>query len=197
MKNKIIILILLGFVGFCPSLCSAGDPVAGKQKATPCIECHGNGGYSKTPMVPNLAGQLPQYIVRAIFEFKTGIRTNVNMTKKAELIVTEDLEDIAAYFAIQPVMKGKPTGSALSKEGEKLFLRERCTYCHNDDGRQYTPFVPVVPLIGGQRKDYLIKAITDIRDANRPADAYGLMREKILKMSDEQIEALAEYVSGL
>ena len=190
-------LILLGFVGFSPTLWSAGDPASGKRKATPCIECHGESGYSKKPMIPNLAGQLPQYIVRAIVEFKKGIRINVDMSKKAGDIAMADLEDIAAYFSSQPIMKGTPSGSALSKQGEKLFLRERCTYCHNDDGMQYTPFVPVVPLIGGQRKEYLIKAITDIRDGFRPADEYGLMKEKIMRMTEQQIEALAEYVSGL
>ena len=197
MKTKITTLILLGFIGFCPLVWSAADPISGAKKAAPCIECHGQGGYSKIPMVPNLAGQLPQYIVRAIVEFKTGIRRNVRMSEKAKNIAMEDQEDIAAYFASLPVVKGQPSGSTLSSEGEKIFIRERCSYCHNDDGKQYTPFVPVVPLIGGQKKDYLIKAIRDIRDANRPADSYGLMREKIMMLSDHQIEALAEYISEL
>jgi cytochrome c553 len=197
MKISKGVLFLFGCLAVCPPAWSAGDPVGGERKAEECIACHGRGGYSEKEMVPKLAGQLDRYIVRAIIEFKSGIRINHDMSEKALNLPIEDLNDIAAYFSAQTLMKGTATGSALSKQGEKLFTRGRCNYCHGDEGKQYTPFLPVVPVIGGQRKDYLAKAIKDIRDGKRPADEYGMMQQTIKELSDIQIEALAEYVSGL
>ena len=39
------------------------DPVAGKQKAKICMDCHGTDGNSVNPKYPKLAGQLEDYIV--------------------------------------------------------------------------------------------------------------------------------------
>jgi cytochrome c553 len=178
---------------------AAGDPARGEQKSTVCITCHGEAGRSTDPTIPIIRGQLAGYIIAATMEFTTGTRRNPQMDSILEVFDnSEDLQDIATYFASLPRVKGKPSGSDLEKEGEELFTRGRCNYCHFVDGKRFSPFQsdPPPPYITGQHKTYIIKAIHDIRDGRRPTDTYGLMREDVSKFSDHQIESIAEYLSG-
>ena len=177
-----------------------GDPVEGKHKVEICIECHGVDGISPDPNIPKLSGQSANFIVREVTEFQEGTRRNIHMSEISRMIEsTPDLEDIAAYFATRPMMKGQPTGSELASDGKELITRGRCNYCHREGGKLYSPFIsdPPPPHIGGQHKTYLIKAMKDIRDGNRPADAYGLMMDNLSQLSDVQIGSIAEYLSGL
>jgi len=59
---------------------AAGDPVAGKEKATLCMQCHGEDGNSTESNIPKLSGQLASYIVLAVSEFQNGIRVNPLMS---------------------------------------------------------------------------------------------------------------------
>ncbi len=177
---------------------STGDPVAGKQKALLCTQCHGPDGHSTQTTIPKLAGQLEMYIVTETIEFQKGIRKDPMMSSIASVVNNkQDIEDIAAYFANQPVMKGISQDNQLSKLGKTLFSSERCDYCHGEGGRRDPPFIGGAPIIGGQHKTYLLKALNDIKAGNRPGDIYGLMEKTLSRLSHEQIEALAEYLSGL
>ena len=192
------------FIGLLLWLCSSqsapadGDSVAGERKSLVCAGCHGVTGRSTIGHIPKLAGQLSGYIVRAATEFQTGIRHDPMMSAISGMLKDpQDLMDIAAYYSSQPRMHGQPTTGALARQGEALFTSGRCNYCHGDGGRRYAPFAPVVPVIGGQNKVYLIKAMQDVRDAKRPGDIYDLMKRTLGEMSNEEIEAIAEYLSGL
>ena len=179
---------------------SLGDPAEGRHKADMCTKCHGADGISPDPNIPKLSGQTANFIVKEITEFQEGTRHNERMSKISKMIENaQDLDDIAAYFAAKPMMKGQPTGSKPASEGKELLTRGRCNYCHKEGGKLYSPFTayPPPPLIGGQHKKYLIKAMKDIRDGNRPADDYGLMMEDLSQLSDIQIDSIAEYLSGL
>jgi cytochrome c553 len=191
-------LVLVALAGSCAGAWAAGDPVAGERKAKVCVACHGVGGRSTTETIPKLSGQLPGYIVRAVVEFQSGIRSDPTMSGMSGLLANpQDLEDIAAYFGSQPPMKGEAGAAAEAARGEALFTRGRCSYCHGDGGKRFAPFLPVVPVIGGQHEAYLVKAIKDIRDGKRPGDAYEMMKQTVSEMSDAEIEAIAQYLSGL
>ena len=177
---------------------AAGDPIAGEQKALLCVTCHGASGRSTVPNIPKLSGQMENYIVRATEEFQSGIRTSPVMSDISAMLKNPvDLEDIAAYFASQPIMTGTPRDSALAQRGEALFTSGRCNYCHGEGGKRFAPFKMAVPVIGGQHKTYLIIAMRDIRDAIRPGDDYDLMKQTLEEMTEQDIEAIAEYLSGL
>jgi cytochrome c553 len=90
---------------------AAGDPQAGQRKSAPCQACHGADGNGTAPQFPRLAGQYPDYLVRALQEYKNGDRKNPIMVPFASQLSAQDMEDIAAYFASLP--KGvvfKPIG---------------------------------------------------------------------------------------
>ena len=78
---------------------SAGAARAGRQKAVQtCQACHGMGGLSKNPEAPNIAGQIENYLVKAITEFRNGERKNETMSIAAKDLTDADIADIAAYY---------------------------------------------------------------------------------------------------
>jgi cytochrome c553 len=76
-----------------------GNAAAGKQKAAACTACHGQDG-NKTldGTYPRLAGQHPDYLVKALREYRNGKRKNLVMQGQAQNLKDSDIDDIAAYF---------------------------------------------------------------------------------------------------
>jgi cytochrome c553 len=66
-----------------------------------CTSCHGVNGVGITPQYPTLAGQHPDYIVRALQEYKKGGRKNPIMAGMAAQVKDEDMDIIADYFSKQ------------------------------------------------------------------------------------------------
>lgn len=196
-KYRSLFVILL--LCFSSLALSEGDPILGKEKALICTGCHGITGISNDKKIPKLAGQLEGYIIQAVIEFQQGIRKDPTMSNMAASIGgIKNLEDIAAYFAMQPKMQGPRRGNIVAAEGAELFTSERCNYCHTDEGKRYAPFQEnIPPIIGGQHKPYLIKAMKDIKAGKRPADPYDLMVKLLDELSFKQIEAIAEYLSQI
>lgn len=175
-----------------------GDAVAGKQKAQVCFACHGIDGNSSDPSNPKLAGQHAEYIVQELLAFKLGRRKDAVMEALARSISShDDLQDIAAYFASLPTMRGSTTDETLARRGEQLFIQERCVFCHGEGAKPNSPFVPGAPIIGGQHKQYLMKTMLEIRAGNRSGDIYDLMYKTLKGLSEQDIEAIAEYLGGL
>lgn len=77
----------------------AGDPAAGKEKSKACAACHGENGISQAPNFPHLAGQYPDYMVRALKDYKSGARKNPIMQGQVTPLSQQDMEDIAAYYS--------------------------------------------------------------------------------------------------
>ena len=79
----------------------AGNAAAGKQKSQACIACHAEDGNSTNPQFPRLAGQHPDYLVKALRDYKSGERKNPIMAPFSAGLSPQDMEDLAAYFAQQ------------------------------------------------------------------------------------------------
>ena len=56
-----------------------GDPQRGEAESADCGSCHGSRGVSHDPMVPNLAGQEPTYLVNAIKAYRDHERSHEEM----------------------------------------------------------------------------------------------------------------------
>ena len=82
---------------------ATGDAVEGKKKTTMCIGCHGIDGYRtaypKVYNVPKIGGQHTAYLVKALQAYKTGARSHPSMKGIAANLSTQDMEDLAAYYA--------------------------------------------------------------------------------------------------
>jgi cytochrome c553 len=183
-----------------------GDAAAGESKAGLCGGCHGFDGNSEDATFPRLAGQYAGYIVKQIKDFQKGHRANNDtMAGMAATVASdEDAKDIGSYFA-QQKMKGaltKPTKDTLAV-GEKLFREGNaktgvygCINCHGESGKGKSASVSTFPVIGGQHRDYLVKQLKEFRQGARANDPAGMMAAVAKNLSDKEIEAVAEYLSG-
>lgn len=185
-----------------------GDAKAGKEKSELCQGCHGAEGISVDPTTfPNLAGQYAGYIFKQVQDFQLGNRNDDTMSAMAATVTErQDIKDIAAYFASQKTMKSdtKP-GSALAKEGKKLFENgnkklgtyAKCLRCHGKNGKGKSKDNPLFPVIGGQQKAYIIKQLKDFQAGRRKNDPAGMMAMVAQGLSEKEIQAVAEYLSSL
>lgn len=185
---------------------SDGDPKAGKTKSELCHGCHGVDGISIDPTTfPNLAGQYAGYIFKQVQDFQLGNRQDDTMSAMAATVTSlQDLKDIAVYFAQQKTMKGKATGSAASKKGQDIFQNGvpksgvyGCVNCHGKNGKGRGKGNSLFPVIGGQQKAYLLKQLKDFKSGKRKNDPANMMADIAKKLSDSEIDAVAEYLSGL
>jgi cytochrome c553 len=171
-----------------------GNPANGKAKAAKCKICHGETGDTVEPVIPKLAGQYANYIESQIFNFQEGTLRDPSMTQIAKTLTNRrDLEDIAAYFASQNQMKGRP---GTNEEGEKLYVDKGCLNCHGEIGKGKPSYNAIFPIIGGQNRGYLIKQMKDFKSGARTTDISGIMGLVANQMTYSEIVAVAEYLSA-
>lgn len=78
----------------------------------------------------------------------------------------------------------------------KARFQKVCKLCHGEDGLGKEEFA----RIGGQKQDYVIDTLTIFRDQkagkfrNRKS---SLMKAYVTGLSDNEIEQLAHYITGL
>ena len=179
----------------------AGDAVKGKEKTTTCLACHGADGNSPLAINPKLAGQGQKYLVKQLKDFKSKARDNATMFPMASMLNDEDIENVATYYAEQKVQhtgvdeKYLAVAEKIYRGGDADRDIPACIACHgaNGEGMSAAGF----PAVGGQHPTDTMSTLKAFRSGARANDANGIMRDIVAKMSDEQIEALANYLAGL
>ena len=178
-----------------------GNPVLGRVKSQVCQGCHGLRGYSVITLIPKLAGQYAHYIAKELRNYQEGTRSHQIMSAMAAFISDEDLDDIAAHFAVQKKMSGG--NLAETSIGKNLVLNGDvgrrilpCVNCHGSDGKGRRPWTSIFPVIGGQHKDYLRVQLNNFRNDTRSNSPVAIMNLMTRQLTDEEIEGLADYISG-
>jgi cytochrome c len=87
------------------------------------------------------------------------------------------------------------TGSLLAADGAALYKDKTCVACHGKDAK--TPLMPLYPKIAGQNKEYIKQQMLDIKTGARSNGQTAAMKGIMHLVSDEEIEALADYLSTL
>ncbi|MFA6920830.1 MAG: c-type cytochrome [Gallionella sp.] len=181
-----------------------GDPAQGKQRVQSenCQECHGLSGAGLSPAAPKLAGQYANYLVKQLQDFQSGVRKHPVMNIMAESLNDQDQADIAAWFAGNKAMSGN--GSLPSLIARDIFSRGDnsrnilpCKSCHGETGQGRYSETGSYPVIGGQYRVYLREQLRNWRSGARANSPGGIMNVIARFLSDDEIEALAGYVSGL
>jgi cytochrome c553 len=81
----------------------AADAGAGAAKAKEvCQACHGMDGNSQSADYPKIGGQYPDYLSKALRDYKSGARKNAIMAGFAGALSKQDIDNLAAYYASQP-----------------------------------------------------------------------------------------------
>jgi cytochrome c553 len=99
--RSLLAILLLGPV----AAVGAADMKAGAAKAKEvCQACHGLDGNSASPDYPKLGGQRPDYLDKALRDYKSGARKNAVMGAFASALTDKDMANLAAYYAAQPAV---------------------------------------------------------------------------------------------
>lgn len=175
---------------------------AGQEKSALCAGCHNADGNSLVPMFPKLAELDAGYITRQLKAFRAGERQDQVMAPMAAALTDEDIRDIAAYYSAQKRTLDLPAAPPeIVAKGEKLFRGGQgasvpaCAGCHGarGDGMPQAGY----PYLRGQHADYVAKQLRDFKSGARNTDAAKMMRITTARMTDEEIDAVAQYISGL
>ncbi len=181
-----------------------GDAEAGKQKSGVCVACHNVDGNSTAPAWPKIAQQHEPYLIKQIQEIRKGDqgkRPNPAMYPFVEKLTDQDIEDLAAYFALQKQTSGEAQKS-LAEKGRKIYHGgivtkgvPACAGCHgpNGTGNKLANF----PMVSGQHAEYAETQLKTFRTGQRANDTNEIMRTISAKMTDEEIKAVSSYMSGL
>jgi cytochrome c553 len=95
--------MLLSFTLCLPAYAQVpGNAGAAKAKISMCIGCHGipmyKTAFPEVYSVPMIAGQSPDYIVKALQAYRAGDRRHPTMRGIAKGLTDQDMADVAAYY---------------------------------------------------------------------------------------------------
>ncbi|ADV65881.1 c-type cytochrome [Deinococcus maricopensis] len=182
---------------------NAPDAARGAQLSTACAGCHGTRGVSRRPDVPGLAGQRAHYTQLELVVFRNGVRPSDVMAPIARRLSDQDVADLAAYYARQPLGPAWPTNAADRERGRALFTRGdpnrnlmACAVCHGADGRGTEGGVASIARLPAA---YAQKAMGVFRDL----PGFGgiphaeAMRIALHPLTDTELQQLAAYVSSM
>ena len=202
MNKRTLMAALLFFAAVGPTHTLAeGDAAAGKAASATCSACHGADGKAILPEYPNLAGQHASYIAKQLTDYRDGNRQNALMSPMAAALTDQAILDLAAYYASMPEISGVASEDNLEL-GQNLFRGgvtsagiASCTGCHGPAGAGNP--AAAYPSLVGQNKAYMIAQLKMFRSGERNNDPNEMMRALAHRLSDAEIDALANYASGL
>ncbi|MFO8023910.1 c-type cytochrome [Thiohalophilus sp.] len=202
MKLRLIIPLLSALS---PVAMAAGDIDAGKrlalqgndQGATACVACHGASGEGNAPAgFPRLAGLNVDYLAKQLRDYREGSRTNPTMNPIAAALDDAASRDVAAYYASLDLAgdtakeKDNAAGRTLALRGDWENTIPACVSCHGPGGRGVAP---AFPAVAGQHASYIRAQLQAWREGTRNNDTNDLMKVVAKRLSDEQIQAVADY----
>ncbi|HEY8606927.1 MAG TPA: c-type cytochrome [Noviherbaspirillum sp.] len=186
----------------------AADPAKGEALYTSgdasrnimaCVGCHGAAGNSTIAQNPKLSAQHAEYIAKQLHDFKTPQRNNPIMSPIAKAMTDEDIKNVAVYLDRQAAKPGAAKNKDIVELGKKIYrggIAEKnvpaCAACHGASGGG----MPAqFARLAGQHQDYTVVQLTSFRAGARKNSAQMTTIAK--RMSDEEIQAVADYVAGL
>jgi cytochrome c553 len=164
-----------------------------------CIACHGPAGASSVAQYPKLAAQHESYIYKQLNDFKTAQRTNPVMSPIAKALSDADMHNVAAYLSQTAAAPGAAKNKNTVELGKDIFrggMAERnipaCAGCHGPSGDG----IPgSFPRIAGQHQEYTTAQLMAFRSgARKNSDPMETIAKR---MTDDEINAVADYVAGL
>lgn len=163
----------------------------GRKVAAVCANCHGEGGNSVKPGIPNLAGQNPAYLLEQVAQFADGRRRDMFMEGMIRAINSDEKVGMVLFYTSQKVVHTPTSNAALAAKGQDYF-NKACFRCHGTDGRGSAKF----PRIAGQQTNYLRMTLKRYRDGGGTR-ADSVMVSNAKAMSDADIDAVAAFVSSM
>ena len=175
------------------------DRVKGRELAVAnCASCHGEEGLTADPQqFPNMAGQSASAIYKQLHDYKNGARKNEAMQTVVADLSDEQMADVSAHFAGLKqarwdrtwVQSASPIADVLARTGDSARGLAACESCHSP--RSGGPVE--TPVLFAQTREYLSAQMRAFKRGERTNDVYQRMRAVAAKLTDEEINHLAQY----
>jgi len=95
---KIVQALALAVAVVSTSAIAAGDPVAGAQKGTHCVACHGSENFPGLFPIVQLAGRDADKLTIKTNKYRSGKLFSPLMTLAVLPLTDKDVDDISAYY---------------------------------------------------------------------------------------------------
>ncbi len=170
----------------------------GRELYQSCAVCHDPEGWGrKSGIYPQIAGQLPNVIIKQLADIRAGNRGNPMMypfTTERILKDAQDIADVAAYVSELPMTVDNGRGSrARAERGLQLYL-DNCADCHGENGEGNNE--EHIPQIASQHYRYLVRQFNWIRIGRRK-NADDEMVEQIQTFRANTMYDVLAYASFL
>lgn len=200
-RNAFFILIFSFFISNITIAATIEHKVPPQSVTNVCAACHAIDGNSAITANPKLAGQHPEYLYKQLTNFKSGERANAVMSGMAGMLSDADMHTVAEYFSKQTLNLGQAKKNGAGSLGEKIYRAgiqansmPACASCHGPAGDG----LPVkYPRLGGQHTEYVLNQLRQFRLGARANDEAKVMRTIAAKLTDQEMEAVADYIQGL
>ena len=170
-----------------------------------CAACHASDGNSVIPANPILAGQHYTYLKNQLnyFQVKEGEdkakRENAVMLGIASGLSSDDIDNLAAYYSQQKIKPSYASNLELAKVGEVVYKAgddsrgiPSCSSCHGPRG---LGVLGQFPRISGQHATYTASTLQSYKNGSRANNKQMMAISS--RLTEAQINALAEYLAGL
>lgn len=179
-----------------------------------CAGCHNPDGNSVIPENPKIAGLHIKYLTRQLEDFKSGKRASPVMSTIIPMVDEKEFKALATYFSGQKRLSGTSDKPDLVEEGKQVYdgggdkadliakgkevytegvlgtAVPACAGCHGEDGSGNDKF----PRLNGQNSPYVVQQLQNFKNGVRTNDPKGVMRAVAKRLTDEEMNAVAEYI---
>ena len=181
---------------------SRGAVIAAQGTATgapACAQCHAFNGVSDgSGAFPRIAGQSAYYLAKQLRDFASDTRANALMSPVAKALTSDDIADLAAYYAaikapFLPLPRPDPAlvgeGERLAKVGDAERQIPGCDNCHGPGGAGEPP---AIPYLAGQYASYIALELQMWQRGFRKTSP-DEMTPLAKRLSEQEIAAVAAY----
>lgn len=191
--------LLAGMLLLPAAVCAQEVPKI-EERLQLCAGCHNQDGNSEIPENPKLSGLDAGYIARQLADFKSGNRHGSVMVNIIPMIDEKEYKSLAVFFSVQKRTNTSTADANLVAQGKLIFddgilgsAVPACAGCHNEDGSG----TPKYPRLAGQNAPYVVQQMQDFKNGVRTNDTKAAMRAVAKRMNDQEISAVASYISTL
>ena len=187
------------------NLIKNADLENGAKIAKKCAKCHGVDGADVDVLdegdTPYLSGQIAHANYKQIIDYQDKKRDDKTMRKKVKKLSKQDVADVSAFYATQELPLSSVKVSKVTPEATRMATRgagERfippCAGCHGQKGEGS---IVDVPALAGQSPSYFVTTMMAYREGDRENDIYSRMRYIAERLTEQEINELADYYASV
>jgi cytochrome c553 len=168
-----------------------------------CSACHGldgNGSQPLHPEYPKIAGMHSRYIVKQLRDYQGGKRKSPVMAPMVANLTAEQIEEVATHYSSQANKPNTVSNPRLLERGRQIYhdgnpktAVPSCSGCHLPDASGDARY----PHLAAQHAPYTYAELKKFASGERDNDRGLVMQAVALRMTDDEMKAVAEYIASM